>query len=313
MCGSTFSDPVQKGETVPENRAIIVCLVVVSVLLVACGGGPTPTPAPTEPPPEPVVEPTTAPTEPPEEGEPAVPTEEPTALPEPTLELFDAEPTRVEFEADDGTMLVGTFWAPAEPSAPGVLLMHWARGDRTDWYPIATLLQGRAIAEYASAMQAPPGYAVFAFDFRGYGESGGEQDWPSNVADAREALEVFRSQPGVDPDAIFMVGASIGSDAAVDACGEGCIGAVSLSPGGFLGIPYLEALVALGGKPVLCVAAEGDSPSHSACRSGEELGLGDYRVHIYTGSAHGMQMFDITDQTPALTDLLFAWLAEHTP
>jgi dienelactone hydrolase len=238
------------------------------------------------------------------------PTETPQETPEP---VAPAGPQRIEFEADDGTPLVGLYWPPTDQPAPGVLLLHWNPGTKEDWIAIATALQAGSASDLAPGVQLEHGYAVFAFDFRGHGESGGPQNREANVGDALTALALFRTLPGVDPEHIAMVGASIGSDAAVDACGEGCVTAVSLSPGGFLGVAYPDAVAALENVPVLCVASEGDGPSPGACRDGEAAAQAEYQVQIYGGSAHGMAMFGVSDQTPPLADLLFEWLQAHLP
>lgn len=232
-------------------------------------------------------------------------------LPPATLPLqATGEPQRIEFESSDGTRLVGTFWPPAQAPAPGVLLMHWNPGDRSDWMMLAGLLQGVGMAGPSGGSE-PRSYAVFAFDFRGHGESGGSSDTDGYLQDANAALALFRSMQGVDPEHIVLIGASIGADAAVAACGDGCIGAISLSPGGYLGTPYAEALNAMGDQPVLCVAAEGDEPARSACEEGESSGVTDYQVQMYEGNAHAMEMFDLADQQPMLLDLIFEWLGMH--
>jgi dienelactone hydrolase len=157
-------------------------------------------------------------------------------------------------------------------------------------------------------------YAVFAFDFRGHGESqGSKDDLPGMVEDARAALSTFRTLAGVDPGRIVLMGASVGADAAVDACSEPCVGAISLSPGNYLGIEYASALSAMGAKPVLCVASESDGQPVQTCRNGEQLGLTDYQIQIYKGGFHGTEMLGITDQQPPLTDLIVKWLGEHVP
>jgi dienelactone hydrolase len=302
---------------VPERSRRVICVFLILVMLsVAACAAPAETPAsipegeqesqPEELPIE--VPPTTAPAE---EGEAAAdrPTDTPPESAEPAAPVA---PERIEFEAVDGTPLVGLYWAPTDQPAPGVLLLHWNPGTKEDWIEIATALQAGSASELAPGVQLERGYAVFAFDFRGHGESGGPQNREANVGDALTALALFRTLPGVDPASIAMVGASIGSDAAVDACGEGCVTAVSLSPGGFLGVAYPEAVSALD-VPILCVASEGDGPSPGACRDGEAAAQAEYQVQIYSGSAHGMAMFDITDQTPLLVDLLFEWLKVHLP
>jgi dienelactone hydrolase len=191
--------------------------------------------------------------------------------------------------------------------------MHWAPGTKEDWIEIATALQAGAASDLAPGVQLEHGYAVFAFDFRGHGESDGPQNREANITDALTALALFRTLPGVDSENIAMVGASIGSDAAVDACAEGCVTAVSLSPGSYLGVAYPDAVAALENVPVLCAAADGDTPSPQTCRDGEAAAQGEFQVQIYSGTAHGMAMFDLTDQTPLLVDLLFEWLQVHLP
>lgn len=39
-----------------------------------------------------------------------------------------------------------------------------------------------------------------------------------------------------------IIGASIGADGAVNACGEGCLGAFSLSPGNYLALSYPDVM-----------------------------------------------------------------------
>lgn len=176
---------------------------------------------------------------------------------------------------------------------------------------MAGLLQGMAISNPSSGVG---GYAVFAFDFRGHGESGGDgSDRAGYVTDAKAALRFFRTLPGVDKNRIVLIGASIGADAAVDACGDGCIGIVSLSPGNFTGVNFTDAVREMADRPILCVASEGDDGSPKACRDGEGSAKGDYQIQIYQGSAHAMQIFDITEEEPSLTDLIFKWLHDHAP
>ncbi len=234
------------------------------------------------------------------EAEPtAEPTGEPTAGPPP-------EPQRIEFEAEDGTPLVATFYPPVGQNAPGLLLMHQAGSSRAVWEPYAPLWQDGS---------AVPGisFGVLAIDFRGHGESGGSgQGFDGVRLDARAALALLRTLPGVDPERIALIGASIGADAAVDECGEGCIAAVPLSAGGYLGLPFNDALallLAAQNPSVLCVAAQDDGQSAAICEGGTSVGLDDYRVQIYPGGAHGTFMFDEA-YDPPLFDLINSFLGE---
>ncbi|MCJ7660408.1 MAG: hypothetical protein MUO67_14770, partial [Anaerolineales bacterium] len=112
------------------------------------------------------------------------PTLIPSITTKPVEESLPFEPQRIEFEAEDGTVLVGFYYPPAKRSAPLVILMHWARGDQTDWVEIAQWLQNRVdeypegerpsettVSSMLPTMPKELSYAVFTFDFRGFGES----------------------------------------------------------------------------------------------------------------------------------------------
>jgi hypothetical protein len=163
-------------------------------------------------------------------------------------------------------------------------------------------------------------YAVFTFTFRnclgGCREDSVESksEW---ILDAVTAIETAASFKSVDPTRVIVVGTSIGADAAVDACAQfidheriHCIGAVSLSPGSYLEVPYAEAVAELteAGVPVKCVAAEGDTVSAETCAGIEAEG---YEAIITSGSSHGIRLFDPSLEID-LTKLLQGWMLEWT-
>jgi dienelactone hydrolase len=123
-----------------------------------------------------------------------------------------------------------------------------------------------------------------------------------------ELTFVVKGLEGVDPTRIVTVGASIGADGAVDACGDGCLGAISLSPGGYLNIPYPEAVELLRTdqppKPVLCLAAERDIDSFNACKSAQG---GHYTSVLYPGAAHGLSLIN-PESDPETLDLILNFL-----
>lgn len=278
---------------------------------------PADTPAPTSPPPA-------TPTEIPPTNTPLPPT----ATAEPALPALPADPQRIEFASEDGAALVGMYYPAAFNPAPVVVLMHWAGGDKNDWVYVgmASWLQNRGVE-----VPPPPGampfdtpfpftplpadrsFGVFLFDFRDYGESA-----PSNapfselvllwLADARAAYAKARTLPGVDPDRVAGIGASIGADAVVDACGEGCLGAMPLGPGSYLSVLYPEAVTTVdeAGKPVWCVAAEDQPEDAQACRSAS----GDhYQMQIYETGGHAMRLFRVeNDLQPPIDGLIVDFL-----
>jgi len=264
------------------------------MLLSACVGAPTDVPEvqDSEPPPQdapasteaPVA--TEAPTEPPAESPPP----EPSGMP--------AKAQRVEFQAEDAHNLVGYYYPSAYANAPVVVLMHWARGDQTDWQKVglSQWLQNRLSENPIPPDQAhiypsmPEGlsFAVLSFDFRGFGESGPGGDPTGWRMDAQAAYDLTRDLPGVNPMYVAGIGSSIGADGVIDGCTDRCLGALSLSPGSYLGVPYAEAvkLADQEGKPVRCIAAESDGESAPTCRSAS----GDnYDMFIYPGYNHGTQ------------------------
>ena len=195
--------------------------------------------------------------------------------------------------------------------------MHWAGGDQNDWIRngMVDWLQNRATQHGTNApsrqsviypvMPENVSFAVFTFDFREYGESEGTFSSEGLVMDAKAAYEKAKTFEGVDPARIGGIGSSIGADGVVDGCGDGCIGALSLSPGSFLDVPYTDAVKLMDDeeKPVTCVAAEGDTYSAEAC---EAAGGNFYESIIYAGNEHG----DTFYQNPpeGFGEMLYDWL-----
>ncbi len=244
------------------------------------------------------------------------PTETPIATPpptpSPTVTLAPEQlGTRLTFNAEDGFELVGYFYPAWMPNAPVVVLMHEFRNSQAAWNESAIIpwMQNWSALDPASQPYVYAGgrlpqfpqdrsYAVLTFDFRGHGESLPDShtaDWAQAAAnflmDAQAAYAFARTLPGVDPNRVIGVGASIGADAVVDACGEICSGAFSVSPGNWLNVDYGQAAQAMleRGRPVRCLYAYNDAPSPQTCGS---LAPGDlYKVFVYPGIKHGMTFF----------------------
>ncbi|MDP2776205.1 MAG: hypothetical protein Q8O48_01065, partial [Anaerolineales bacterium] len=262
---------------------------------------------------------------------PATPTEAFTATEVPStatvvspsrpLSNLSADPQRKEFQAEDGKNLVGYYYPSKYAEAPTMILMHWAGGDLTDWCEIALWLQNRRdenpanperCAEAGSGLPAgmsttwldptwfPPmaldvSIAVFAFDFRDYGESEAGGAGPNWVKDAKAAFVTAARLEGVDATRMASMGASIGADGAPDGCllynqeaGSGCVGALSLSPGSYLDMNFATVVNDLAPIPAWCLAGELDNPSASTCKSASGEA---FRSEIYPGSNdHGMML-----------------------
>jgi hypothetical protein len=300
------------------NAKAIVSLFVLATLLTACGASSTVVPT-TEISNELPPATTAPPTEIPPTNTPA-----PTSTPKPK---FPPEPQRVEFQAEDGTALVGYYYPAAVDPAPVLVLMHWAGGTHCDWVFVNLVqwAQNRGLPEGLAANSAcanaeiqirpplaefPPlpagqSYAVFAFDYRGYGESAGSANWSPEgyLQDSIAAIKTAQGLEGVDPARVAAIGSSIGADGAIDACAEGCLGALSLSPGNYLNKPYANEVTRLGAeqKSAWCVASTKDGESYPTCNGAS----GDYfQKFIYEQNGHGTSFFE-DKFDPKVTQIIF--------
>jgi dienelactone hydrolase len=122
-------------------------------------------------------------------------------------------PKVVSLTASDGTILKATYFASSKPG-PGVLLLHQCNQQRKLWDPLGESL-------------AATGISVLAFDYRGFGESGGTphdkltpqqenkiqtETWPGDID---VAFQYLLAQPGVNRERIGAGGASCGVENAV--------------------------------------------------------------------------------------------------
>lgn len=118
--------------------------------------------------------------------------------------------TAVQFDSD-GIKLGGELSLPDGwngQKLPGILLAHGFAGAR---YP--------AMAAHLSGL----GYGVLAFDFRGYGKSGGDRGTVlphDQVSDIKNAVTWLEARPEIDAGRICVVGSSLGGSIAILAAAE---------------------------------------------------------------------------------------------
>jgi fermentation-respiration switch protein FrsA (DUF1100 family) len=113
---------------------------------------------------------------------------------------------RVELPTADGVKLVG--WViPAQQDSSGLwlLICHGNAGNLSEF--------DRPL-HYAGLRQL--GLSLLAFDYRGYGESGGAPTEQGLYRDADAAYRFLREIRGVPPDRIVIFGHSLGSAVAID-------------------------------------------------------------------------------------------------
>jgi hypothetical protein len=258
---------------------------------------------------------------------PSTATPVPSATPTPSLTptvIYSPEPRTVEFEAQDGQVLHGTYYPSSQSPAPVIVLMHWARGDQTEWTAVARWLQNRGAEgpdpddgedwlnpEWFPELPEDLAPAVFTFTFRSCQKNCTEYPAGDWLLDARAAMDTASRLEGVDRDQVLAVGASIGADGAVDGCywmnaaGEGtCLGAFALSPGSYLTVPYEEAAQQLledePVRSVWCLFGQRDEGAERSCSTVPQAQVVGWK---YNGG-HGLELIDPELEPSALDYLL---------
>jgi len=214
------------------------------------------------------------------------PTFTPTVTP---IVILAPEPLEVTFMTEDGVELEGVYYPASENPAPLIVLVHWARGDMTEWEQISFWLQDRGQLvrnpDYNTTWKSSDWFTidssegplgVFVFTLRecqGGCKSYLPEKWLLDI----EAAMLHASQlQGVDKERIITAGASIGADGALYGCawmnqaGFGsCLGSFSLSPASLLTIAYEDLSNQLINSepslPVYCLYGLRDDASVETC------------------------------------------------
>jgi len=176
-----------------------------------------------------------------------------------------------------------------------VVLTHMRPNDQSAWFEFAEEL-------------ADNGFAALTFDFRGFGESDGDEDFDELDDDLRVVMEYMRARGWTD---ILLVGASMGGTAAlVVAAEESVLGVVSVSsPAEFEAQNALAAAPAIT-APKLFIAAEEDT---AAVLSLDELvaAAGQPKEsQLYPGNDHGTNLL-AGESADAFRTLVLNFLREH--
>jgi fermentation-respiration switch protein FrsA (DUF1100 family) len=122
-------------------------------------------------------------------------------FPKPPVD-YQLSPDYVQLTTPDGVKLAARYW-PNEHAKYTLLYLH---GNYEDLGSI-----GEYLPQFVAA-----GYAVFAFDYRGYGWSGGASTEANCYADTRLAYDYLRTQLHVPADRIILFGYSLGAGPAVE-------------------------------------------------------------------------------------------------
>ena len=193
----------------------------------------------------------------------------------------------VNIQAPDGIMLKGTYFSPGS-LGPGMLLLHQCDMDQRAWDGLASDL-------------ANAGLHVLTFDFRSFGETGGDD----------AAYAHLLSQDGVDRTRVAVGGASCGVAQSADLATRR---------------PEIKTLLLLSSSraaaakdhiantPALAVfgaVSEGDEGSAASIREALEASKHPRSVlKVYPGTEHGVPMFEKNSELrPAIVSWLTTELA----
>ncbi len=200
----------------------------------------------------------------------------------------------VRFTTSDGVVLAGTVFGDG---SAGVVLAHMFPTDQTSWQPFARQL-------------AAEGYRALAFDFRGFGRSGGSRRVDEIDLDVRAAAVYLRSQGA---RRIVLVGASMGGTASIKAAAQGGVDALIAisSPMRFRGLNVSATELVRLTMPSLWITSERDSVT-PAMRAMHAAAGGRKTLHVYSGSAHGTYIFD-APHGPDLTGRILVFIARTVP
>ena len=232
-----------------------VPLAVAALLLAACGAAEAP-----EAPPE------TLPTG----GATAV---APTGTPGPS-----AVGSPVNFVTEDNVVVKGHLYGTG---GAAVVFAHMYPNDQRVWAPFAAEVAGQ-------------GYTALTFDFRGYGETGGQKDISRIDRDLVAAVRFLRER---DYDKVVLVGASMGGTAALkvaarDDLADIIAGVVAVSAAeSFRGLVARDDVSRIS-IPVLFVASEGDDGAPQSLQSMFERVGGQKDRRLFSGGAHGTELLD---------------------
>lgn len=185
----------------------------------------------------------------------------------------------VAFDTPDGRRIRGHFYSIPGPRQQVVIFAHELPTDQTAWSSFAQEL-------------AAQGIAALTFDFRGFGESGGQMDLANIDIDLETALRFVKSR---DYPLIYIYGASMGGTATmIVAARQELTGIVLVSaPQSFRGLDATEVVAEIS-EAKLLIAARGDSAGTyaEAVESYMRLALEPKESVLFGGAAHGTQLFE---------------------
>ncbi len=186
--------------------------------------------------------------------------------------------TPVNFVTEDNVVIKGRLYGTG---GTAVVFAHMFPNDQRAWAGFAAEVAGQ-------------GFTALTFDFRGYGETGGQKD-VSRID--RDLVAAARFLDERDYERVALVGASMGGTAALKVAARDDLrdiiaGVVAVSaPESFRGLVARDDVARIS-VPVLFVASEGDEAAVESLESLFER-AGDLKDRrLFSGSAHGTELLE---------------------
>jgi pimeloyl-ACP methyl ester carboxylesterase len=201
----------------------------------------------------------------------------------------------VRFETSDGVTIAGHLYSGGGPKRKVVVLAHEFPRDQTAWTAFAQQL-------------AAAGIDALTFDFRGYGETGGDKNVAKIDLDLEYAARFIASR---DYAQVYLFGASMGGTAAIKVAARlELAGLVTISaPDNFMGLDARTDVASVT-EPKLFIAAKGDDGAPDAVNSFMQQASAPKDSIIYEGSEHGTEMLGGASG-PDLKTALFGFLDQY--
>lgn len=213
----------------------------------------------------------------------------------------------VTIPGEQGLALSGSY-LPGAAKAGGVILLHMDGRNSDDWKHFAEKIN-------------KDGLHVLSMDLRGHGKStklaGGkslnyenldEAQYQLMVKDVGAAVTFLRTRANVNPDAIALVGASVGANLAIRYASTDpkISNVVLLSPGlDYKGLSAEDAVQHYGERPLFIAVSREDNFSAKSSLVLDSMARGVKLLKIFTGAGHGTKMMT---REPSLELEMAGWL-----
>jgi len=213
----------------------------------------------------------------------------------------------VTFVGEQGLTLSAEY-TPGKQKSTGLVLLHMDGRSSEDW-------------KHFAEKMSKDGFHVLALDLRGHGKStrlpGGktlayenldETQYQLMVKDVGAAVTFLRTRTSANPDAIALVGASVGANLAIRyaATDPKISSVVLLSPGlDYKGLSSEDAVDRYGVRPLFIAVSREDNFAAKSSLVLDSTAKGIKLLKIFTGAGHGTKMMT---REPSLELEMAGWL-----